>query len=452
MERTTGPDPAQAFVAAMAAQMAAAAQALSGWAGAAPRTLAEVERRALAAARGLGNDLLAGVCGVLAAAPAEPERRCACGEPAAYLRQRPAQVATLLGPITLRRAYYYCARCRHGHAPLDRQLGYCAGSTSAGLDEALALLGATAASFEEAAALLDRLTLVRVCPNLARAATERLGRAVQAAEQRAVAAAWDEGRVPAAVAAPPRLYLSMDGVLVHTHAGWREYKLGAVYTTATSPPRERPDRLEVRAQEVSFVGDVAEAAAFGRQLWCEAARRDVLAATEVVVVADGAHWIWELVAQHVPDATQIVDWYHASQYVWAVAHAVYGEGTPLAKRWAKRRLDDLWEGDVGKVLKAFAAHRQRGQAVQEALTYYTNHQHRMRYGEYRARGLQIGSGTIESGCKQVITARLKQAGMIWSLSGARAVAAVRTWVKSGRWQEALALRPPRQRTYQRRAA
>ncbi len=135
-----------------------------------------------------------------------------------------------------------------------------------------------------------------------------------------------------------------------------------------------------------------------------------------------------------------------------MAHAVYGEGTPLAARWAKRRLDDLWDGKVDKGLKAFAAHHQRGQAVEEAVTYYTNHQHRMRYAEYRARGLQIGSGTMESGCKQVITARLKQAGMIWSRAGARTVAAVRAWAKSGRWQEALSHRPPRQRTYHRRAA
>ena len=104
------------------------------------------------------------------------------------------------------------------------------------------------------------------------------------------------------------------------------------------------------------------------------------------------------------------------------------------------------------MLKAFTAHRQRGQAVEEAITYYTKHQTRMRYDEYRARGLQIGSGTIESGCQPIITARLKQAGMIWSLAGARAVAAVRTWLKSGRWQDAMAHRPRRQRTYQRQAA
>lgn len=452
MEGTTAISPAQAFLVAMGEQMAAVAQGLSHWATAAPRTLAEVERQALTAAQELGNALLTGVCAVLAAPPAAGERPCACGHTAAYLRQRPAEVRTILGPVSIDRAYYYCAQCRHGHAPLDQQLGYCAGSTSAGLDEILALLGATADSFAEAVTLLDTLTLVRVCPNLARAATERLGQRLQAAEQHTATAAWGEGILPVAVGAPTRLYLSMDGVLVHTEGGWREYKLGTVYTTVARSVAARPGEVALHAQAVSFVGDVTDAATFGQRLWCEAARRGVLTAAEVVVVADGAHWIWNLAAEHFPEATQIVDWYHASQYIWQVAHAVYGEGTPLARRWAKRRLDDLWEGRVGKVLKAFAAHRQRGQAVEEAITYYTNNEQRMRYHEYRARGLQIGSGTIESGCKQIVTARLKQAGMIWSLAGARAVAAVRTWLKSDRWQEAMALRPRRQRTYQRQAA
>ncbi len=300
--------------------------------------------------------------------------------------------------------------------------------------------------------LLDQLMLVRVCPNLARTATERLGARVQAAEQQTVAAAWGPGTLPVAVATPPRLYLSMDGVMVQTAQGWREYKLGIAYTTVTRPARDHPGRDEVHAQELSFVGDVTDAAAFGQLLWCEAARRGLLTAAEVVVVADGAHWIWNVVAEHFPEATQIVDWYHASQYVWQVAHVVYGEGTPLARCWAKRRLADLWAGRVGKVRTAFTAQRTRGQVVEEALTYFTNHQHRMAYAEYRARGLQIGSGSVESGCKQVIAACLKQAGMRWSLPGARAVAAIRTRLKSGRWAETLALRPPRQRAYQRQAA
>lgn len=194
----------------MVARVAATTVELSAWATAAPRTLAELEQQALVAAQGLGNALLAGLCAGLAATPAARERPCACGHPARYCRQRPARVTTLLGPIAIARAYYTCTRCGHGHAPLDRQLGYRAGSTSAGLDELLALLGATADSFEAASTLLARLTLVHVCPNLARAATEALGQALQATEQRAVAAAWGPGTLPTAVAAPPRLCLSMD--------------------------------------------------------------------------------------------------------------------------------------------------------------------------------------------------------------------------------------------------
>jgi hypothetical protein len=204
------------------------------------------------------------------------------------------------------------------------------------LDEVLALLGATADSFAAASALLAKLTLVHICPNVVRAATETLGQVLQAEEQRVVQAAWAQGTVPPTVATPPQLYLSMDGVLVHTEAQWREYKLGSVYTTTTRPSATHPGREEVCAHEVSYVGDVAEAADFGQLLWCEAARRGVLTAREVIVLADGAHWIWNLADEHFPEATQIVDWYHASHYVWQAAHAIYGDGTPLAKRWAKR--------------------------------------------------------------------------------------------------------------------
>lgn len=456
MERSILPERPSPFLTTMLARMTAATEALHTWAIAAPRTLAELEQQALVAAQGLGNALLTGVCEVLAATTAVPAavppQPCACGHSVTAMHRRRAQVTTVLGPIVITRAYYSCPHCHHGHAPLDRQLGYCAGSTSAGLDEVLALLGATADSFEAASTRLARLTLVQVCPNLARAATETLGQVLQAVEQETVAAAWGPGTLPTAVAQPPRLCLSMDGVLVHTEDGWRDYKLGSVFTTATRPAKNHPGQEEVYAQNVSYLGDVTEAATFGQHRWCEAARRGVLTAQEVVIVADGAHWIWDLAAEHFAGATQIVDWYHASHYVWQAAHVVYGAGTPRAKRWAKRRLAELWAGQIAKVLTALRRHRQRGSAVEDALTYYTNHQHRMAYADYRARGLPIGSGTMESGCKQVVTARLKQAGMIWSLAGARAVAAVRTWLKSDRWHEAIARRPVPQRTYQRQAA
>jgi hypothetical protein len=168
----------------------------------------------------------------------------------------------------------------------------------------------------------------------------------------------------------------------------------------------------------------------------------VLGAAEVSAIGDGAHWIGNVIQEHFPHAVQIVDWYHASEYSWAAAHAVYGEGTDLAKAWAKAQLDDRWEGEVEQVLAALQATGRTPEAVIDAVSYLTTHRDRMRYAEDRARGIQIGSGVIESGCKRVLGARLKQAGMIWKVDGAREVAKVRTWLKGRRWAEAIALRPP----------
>lgn len=117
--------------------------------------------------------------------------------------------------------------------------------------------------------------------------------------------------------------------------------------------------------------------------------------------------------------------------------------------WAHTQLDALWAGKVAAVLAELEPHRAAGEGVTAALSYYTTHRHRMDYAAYRARGLQIGSGSVESACKQLVSARLKQAGMIWEAAGAEAVATVRAWLKRERWQEAMALRPPVGRRYRR---
>ncbi len=103
------------------------------------------------------------------------------------------------------------------------------------------------------------------------------------------------------------------------------------------------------------------------------------------------------------------------------------------------------------VLAVLERYRAKGEGVTDALGYVTTHQAQMEYPAYRARGLQIGSSPIESAGKQLVSARLKLAGMIWDREGAEAVAMVRAWLKSDRWDAAMRLRPPPQRSYQRQA-
>jgi hypothetical protein len=360
-----------------------------------------------------------------------------------------------LGPVTLRRPYYLCRHCHQGHCPLDQQLGFCAGGRSAGLNELLALVGAQL-PFAESVALIRKLSLVEVCANACREATEQLGRLVDEEEAQQVSQAWHSQTPtlpPAPSATPAQLYVSMDGTTVHVEReGWRELRLGAVYTTRRTVSKQRPDQVEIRTEQPSFYTDFDEVQTFGQHLWLEAYRRGVTQAQEVIVIGDGAHWIWQLAAEHFPQATQILDWYHATEDVWKCAHAVYAEGSDLAKQWAKHQLDDLWDGQVQTVIARLASQATHHKALRETITYFTNNQHRMRYPLYRAKGYQVGSGTIESGCKHLIAARLDQAGMLWSLDGARFVAKVRARLKSLRWNETIALRAPPSRSYQRRTA
>jgi uncharacterized protein UPF0236 len=433
-------------------RMTTLARTLSSWMQEQPHTLAEVEQHVLRLLKELGASLVASLATL--AAPAEPPASiaCACGQVATYQRERKAQVTTLLGPISIWRSYYLCAACGVGQHPLDTQLQFCAGSRSQALDELLALLGATQDSFAQAATLLERLTLVHVSANSVRQATEQLGALLleHQPQPRSEPDASPARRERAAARAP-RLYISMDGVLAHLHErGWSEIKVGCCYQAQARTDRKRPERLEIRAHSTSYVSALEEAQSFGWRLWQEAVRRGVLSSDEVVVLGDGAHWIWNIAEKHFPRATQIVDWYHASGYIWNAASAIWGESSLERAEWAHAQLDLLWEGKVAEVLVELEQWCERGEAVEAALSYYSEHQTRMDYATYRARQLQIGSGSAESACKQLVTARLKQAGMIWEASGAEAVAVVRAWLLSERWEEAMALRGIRTRGYRRK--
>lgn len=414
-------------------------------------TLADVEQHVVGLRKELGASLVAGLC--MLAAHTDPPRttRCACGQFARFMRLRPAQVTTLLGPIALVRPYSLCAACGHGQHPLDEQLHVCAGSRSRALDELLALLGVTQDSFAQAAEILERLTLLQLAPNTVRQATEQLGATLLAAQQ--PEKANPSPHAHSNTVTPKRFYITLDGVMVHLHeSGWSELKLGCCYQTETRRSPKQPETSAIYAHTPSYSTTLAEAQTFGWYLWAAAVRCGVLLADEVVVVADGAHGIWNIAAKHFPRAIQIVDWYHASASVWTAASALWGETGTERTAWAKAQEARLWQGEVAAVLGELSQWRELGEGVRTALSYYTTHQQRMQYALYRARGLQIGSGSAESGCKQVVSARHKQAGMIWSARGAERVALLRAWLKSGRWDEAVALRQVRRRGYARKTA
>jgi hypothetical protein len=157
----------------------------------------------------------------------------------------------------------------------------------------------------------------------------------------------------------------------------------------------------------------------------------------VVVLGDGAKWIWEHVATLFGnERTEIVDWFHATEHLWTAAKALYGEDTPETKAWATTALDHLWTDGPTPVLEWFDA-TQPGTADATAILkrergYFSGNSHRMQYPTFRDRHLPIGSGAVEASAKHLVQHRLKRTGRRWSELGARAILDLRCHLLSGR--------------------
>lgn len=348
-----------------------------------------------------------------------------CGAQAHYVRWREGMSITLLGRVTYRRPYYECLRCRRGHCPLDEALGIAPGQMSAEVQQVAGLLGANT-SFARSSDLLQRVAHLTLSPNSIRKATQQMGQRALDQEMALVAksqeleAQREHRRVKEK---PQRLYGSLDGYMVHIEGDWHEMKAGTWWQVAE----------QRRAADISYYTDWQPAAEFSALTWATGFARLADQADEVVMVADGADWIWRIVEEHFPRAVQIVDWYHAFSYVRAVAQAAFtDEGARQA--WLTQQQTALQHGQRVRVFRACRAWVALApEPVHAALTFFARQRTRMRYDRYRAAGYQIGSGTMESGCKQLGQGRLKIAGAQWNEQGVRLVAKARAAFLSGQW-------------------
>lgn len=241
---------------------------------------------------------------------------------------------------------------------------------------------------------------------------------------------------------PEHLCISMDGVKVNTTEGWREVKTVAVSKVERlEKPLADGTRVELTAH--SYRAGFWEAKQFAEVQYAEAKRRGVEWARRLTSVNDGAEWIWALVLLCYPTALQVVDWWHAVDRLWKVGNLVFGQGSELSSAWVKQRKDELWRGEVARVIAALDGLRANGGSGEEGCDearllreYLRTHAERMHYEQFREAGEPVGSGTVESACKNVVGTRMKGAGMRWKVERAEAVLALRCAILSNRWQDA----------------
>lgn len=289
---------------------------------------------------------------------------------------------------------------------------------SAYLETQVCLLGQHA-PFEEAAQLLQELVRVAVSAKQIERVCLYFGD--QVAEAIPEAGAFLEGQ---------RLYAMLDGSMILTREeSWKEVKLGRLFVEEDHEKQGKRPRIG-RSAYVAHLGSKDAFLPQFEQALSQAAYQ------ELVIVADGAPWIWDWASQHYPEAVQILDYYHVKQALWRYAQAHYrSQKRRLA--WVAEQEERLFSDQVDQVIETVAGHGYRSltdlEQQQALLVYLKNNRLRMRYGSYRRRDLMIGSGAIESAHRNVIQQRLKLAGQRWSRAGAQAVANLRVLHKSGHW-------------------
>jgi hypothetical protein len=382
----------------------------------------------------------------LSGLPEQPPICSECGNPMINIDKREKNITGMLGDGELSRTYYGCEKC-HTHAiPKDEMLGISGTSFTPGVRRSVARLAASE-SFESCSQLLWELCGVNICSK----DTERIAESIGAEFEKRNAA-----RIASALAkdAPsespgeiiPTMYIEYDGTGVPIvkrelsgtkgkqadgSAKTREMKLGCIFTQTGTDDDGHPVRDK---DSTTYFSSIEQADDFGGRLYAEALRRGVGRAEKIVVIGDGAKWIWNLANLHFPSAVQIVDLFHAKEHIWNLIRTVVPDGNVQTEM--KKRLYGLLEaGDIGQLVKSFSDLQSgipdKDVVILREIGYFNDNAARMDYAVFKKQHLFVGSGVIEAGCKNVIGKRLKQSGMHWTVKGANSIAALRCAVLSG---------------------
>ena len=230
----------------------------------------------------------------------------------------------------------------------------------------------------------------------------------------------------------------------------REAKLVVVWTAESRHPQTgRPMRDPGSASYSAAIESAAshdtdpEPSPFARRVRRAAERRGFPQAERRVVLGDGALWIWKIAGEDYPGAIQIVDLFHAKQHLHDVSKALFHGDSERARLWADVRCDELDDGCLDDVLAVLRSHAGDCTEAAQCADYIEHNRARMQYADFRARGLCVASGIVESGCKSVLGTRLKRSGMHWTVQGANAIAALRCCHLSGLYEDFWAYRTTR---------
>jgi hypothetical protein len=366
--------------------------------------------------------------------------------PLGQRKQRKLTLRSELGNVSLRVDYGWDRQAGQWLCPVQRAWGLGAHQKlTPGFVEKLCFTVTATGSYEEAAQVvgkwsgaMDDATLHRLVQRMgAQAETQRQARAAQPPKER------EPQRPPSALAV-----LMVDGWQVrHRGAGWgkrrtsqprvewHEMKTGVFYLQEQAAQTQGGRGLIADKVVVSVVGGPLE---LGQRLHWEALRGGLGRAKQQLFLGDGAEWIWNLKHDRWDTAVGLLDFYHASQHLWEVGRTVVGEGEEQLVPWVKERLHRLRHGQEKKMLSELAGLKKKrgaaGAVLAREQNYFANHAARMNYQTLARKGWPIGSGAVESACRQK-QCRFKRPGQFWTPKGLRHLTALDEARRNHHWDQ-----------------
>ncbi len=349
-----------------------------------------------------------------------------------YRKRQRLKVTTCAGVLVLKTQRGYCealkrwinpARARWGLKPHQR--------VSPELQSRLVFNATATGSYEKAAALARRWG-TPVSDDTVHAVVQRLGVPAQTLNLAA----------PKPKAPEPEfsIVIMMDGWMVRRRgrdwgAGcrkkaaerveWKEIKNAVIYRLEQRVEKPSGRGLLLHKYVVACAPDTSPVD-FGAAVRTEALRRGLGRAKRIYVVMDGAVWLWNLANDCFSTAIQVLDFHHASEHLWAIAHLLHGQGTDQARHWIEPLLHQLRHGQEKRVVGTLEAlldlssdlAAETRAAVRTPVEYFQTHREHIHYAKVARQGGPIGSGSVESLCGQ-FQDRFKRTGQFWSPAGLR---------------------------------
>jgi hypothetical protein len=355
-------------------------------------------------------------------------------------------IFTPTGIMKLNRNIDYCRHCKTTFPQGEPELGI-SGKFRA-TDDFILLISYVAQmipSFGNAKDLLSTLLNIDISISHIQKIAEDTGRKVHEQQMAAANAAYDEPEkaipyLPTGTNKDGILYIMADGSAVNTRvqddngSTWKEMKLGMVFSDKDI--RKQNEHVYIDKKEyVAYLGSVDE---FKKTLFEAAVRAGYGNISRVVIIGDGAKWIWNMCEELFPDAVCILDLFHMKENIYDYAKALFPGDEKSYTKWAKTVSYYIETDQTEKALKKIGKHPLPASAEKNTVNlagYISNNSDRINYLSYKNQGFYVGSGMVESGNKVVVQKRLKQAGMRWGKDGAQFIVSLRAKYESNRWDD-----------------